>query len=94
MTREEAIKWIEALIDTMKEETCGRCPDPEYKDEVYEALDIAIKSLEQEPILDKIRAEIAQKQYDFMANTDYDEGVRFGLMLAYQILDKYKESEE
>jgi len=56
--------------------------------------DEIIKALEQEPILDKIRAEIAQKQYDFMANTDYDEGVRFGLMLAYQILDKYKESEE
>jgi hypothetical protein len=40
--------------------------------------------------LDKIRAEIDQKQYDFMADKDYDDGIRFGLMLAYQIIDKYK----
>jgi hypothetical protein len=39
--------------------------------------------------LDKIRAEIDQKQYDFMADKDYDDGIRFGLMLAYQIIDKY-----
>lgn len=48
-----------------------------------------------ERVLDKIREEIDQKQYDFMADKDYDEGIRFGLMLAYQIIDKYKaESEE
>lgn len=50
-------------------------------------------------VLDKIMAEIDQKQYDFMDDKDYDEGIRFGLMLAYQIIDKYKtesdkESEE
>ena len=39
--------------------------------------------------LDDIKAEIDQKQYDFMADKDYDEGIRFGLMLAYQILDKH-----
>ena len=39
--------------------------------------------------------EIDRKQYDFMKSKDYDEGVRFGLMLAYQIIDKYNaESEE
>jgi len=41
-------------------------------------------------VLDKIRAEIYLKQYDFMSDKDYDEGIRFGLMLAYQIIDKYK----
>ena len=41
-------------------------------------------------ILDKIKAEIDQKQYDFMSDGDYNEGVMFGLMLAYQIIDKYK----
>lgn len=41
-------------------------------------------------LLDKIRDEIDQKQYDFMGDKDYDEGIRFGLMLAYQIIDKYK----
>ena len=46
-------------------------------------------------VLDKIRAEIEQKQYYFMDDKDYDEGIRFGLMLAYQTVDKYKtESEE
>ena len=45
-------------------------------------------------VLDKIRAEIDQKQYDFMADKDYDEGIRFGLMLAYQIIDKHREGEQ
>ena len=45
-------------------------------------------------VLDKIEAEIDQKQYDFMDDKDYDEGIRFGLMLAYQIINKYKEESE
>ena len=45
-------------------------------------------------VLDKIKAEIDQKQYDFMDDKDYDEGIRFGLMLAYQIIDKYKTESE
>ena len=45
-------------------------------------------------VLEKIKAEIEQKQYDFMANKDYDEGVRFGLLLAYQIIDKYIEGSD
>lgn len=60
MTEEKAIEWLNNLIETMKSETSGNYPDPEYKDEVYEALDIAIEALEQESILDKIRAEIMQ----------------------------------
>ncbi len=38
----------------------------------------------------KVSKEIDQAQYAFMADKDYDEGIRFGLMLAYQIIDKYK----
>lgn len=45
-------------------------------------------------VLEKIKAEIDQKQYDFMANKDYDEGIRFGLLLAYQIIDKYTEGSD
>lgn len=41
-------------------------------------------------VLEQIRDEIDQKQYDFMDDKDYDEGIRFGLMLAYQIIDKYR----
>ena len=70
----------------------------EGENTVYVERDDVLKLLEQEPktdTLDKIRAEIDKKQYDFMANKDYDEGIRFGLMLAYQIIDKYMaESEE
>lgn len=39
-------------------------------------------------VLEDIKAKIDQKQYDFMSDKDYDEGVRFGLMLAYQIIDR------
>lgn len=40
--------------------------------------------------LEQISDEIDQKQYDFMSDGDYNEGIRFGLMLAYQIIDKYR----
>jgi hypothetical protein len=48
MTREEAIKLVK--------EVTGMSLD--WDDAHYEALQMAIKALEQEPILDKIRAEI------------------------------------
>jgi hypothetical protein len=44
--------------------------------------------------IEQIRAEIEQKQYDFMSDGDYNEGIRFGLMLSYQIIDKYKGDKE
>ena len=49
MTKEKAIEWLNNLTETMKAETSGNYSDPEYRDEVYEALDMAIKALEQEP---------------------------------------------
>ena len=54
--------------------------------------DMAIKALEQEPILDKIRAEIEQEiAYKPMEMWDY----RMGLKKALDIIDKCKaESEE
>ncbi len=42
----------------------------------------------------KICKEIDQAQYAFMADKDYDEGIRFGLMLAYQITDKCRVESE
>jgi hypothetical protein len=44
--------------------------------------------------LNKIKDEIELKQYSFMANNRYDEGVRFGLMMAYQIINKYLEGSD
>ena len=75
MTREEAIEFIAQSVKS---------------DVDMAKVANAIRALEQDSILGKIRAEIDQKQYDFMADKDYDEGIRFGLMLAYQIIDKYK----
>ena len=46
MTNQEAIDWIDILIKEMKRDTSGHGADPEYKDEVYEALDKAIDALE------------------------------------------------
>lgn len=63
-------------------------------DAVQEAAKKIKQNYIEKDVLDKIRAEIDQKQYAFMDDKDYDEGIRFGLMLAYQIVDKYKESEE
>lgn len=48
MTKEKAKQWIKDLISTMKLETSGLFPDAPYEDEVYEALEMAIKALEQE----------------------------------------------
>lgn len=76
------------------------------KEEYCTARDMAIRALEEhetvtefadrcrecgrEKVLDKISVEIDLKQYDFMSDGDYNEGIRFGLMLAYQIIDKYR----
>lgn len=53
MTNDEAIKWISELIGTMREETSGPLSDSEYRDEVYEALDKAIKALNAIPMLER-----------------------------------------
>lgn len=92
MTNEEAIKELQEDIELYIplhgtiDDVDRELPDGR----LITALEMAIKSLE---AWEKVKAEIDQKQYDFMADKDYDEGVRFGLMLAYQIIDKYIESE-
>ena len=88
MTREEAYNRIDAIIAKYE-------VDDEYVTITnlndYEALRIARKTLEQEPILDKIKAEIEaiigehrMEDYDFCS----------GLIVARKIIDKHKESEE
>ena len=59
---------------------------------VNTALDVAVEALEQEPLLDKIKAEI-EKCYCTVTN-DYDHGRNYGLYMATQIIDKYKEEME
>ena len=81
MTNEEAIKWIKQI------QKVG------YQDNLLnhkESLDMAIKSLEQEPfkVLDKIRAEIEAKLCDVVS--DYTDGYRTAIQGDLAIIDKYK----
>ena len=70
MTREEAIEVLTSKDVSM----------------MLEALDMAINALEQEPILDKIRAEIS-----VLDDADYDyEGYYKAVTDALQIIDKYR----
>ena len=84
MTREEA-SFILANIDRR---VCD--------DELNEALDMAIKALEQETILDKIRAEIMDTgayEQEVNGKTEFLKGINYCL----SVIDKYKaemESEE
>ncbi len=75
-------------------------PDCDYEDGVFYAVSVGeiecAPTIEAVPlsVIEDIKAEIDQKQYDFMADKDYDEGIRFGLMLAYQMIDKHISGKE
>lgn len=69
MTREEAIEWIEALVETMLHETSvGSLREPEYRDEVYEALNMAMETARK---YQKIQ-EIVNSNPDYIHHTDMD----------------------
>lgn len=73
---------------------------PVYGDECYsiaeyqEAKTVAVQALSQEPILDKIRAEISdfEEQSFHRPNTDYSDYAAIRHCL--EIIDKYKEENE
>ena len=80
MTREEAIEILNT-IPTISEQV--------------DALEMAIKALEQQPILDKIRAEI--EELDLFYDNDYFSGNREPMYMCNEvikILDKYKAESE
>lgn len=86
MTREEASEIIIKERDSLKAN-----PRVKVEDCLYEAFDLAIKALEHEPVLDKIKAEIEE-----LPNTYY-----FGEFGAYtnrddvkKIIDKYRSKSE
>ena len=86
MTREEAIRLIKDHVDTYivchgEEDTVAVSID----NVDVEAFDMAIKALEQEPILDKIRTEIAEHA-DRLKDSLYGDGMRHCI----DIIDKYK----
>ena len=97
MKREEAIKIFNTVL------FFGKCDC--QKEEIEGCLKMAIKALEQEPILDKIRAEIEEEydncyicewyeDYDYEEN-DISEFQRVGSVSdILEIIDKYKTESE
>lgn len=79
MTREEAIEWMDWLKLDIKQRG--------YND-IVTALNMAIKALEQESILDKAIAEIDRVGCVCHASDNYDELIRKNTVL--KILNKYK----
>lgn len=94
MTREEA-KHIVDVAFTVPLAVRRFGEDRTYQeDEIREAKNMAIKALEQENVLDKIRAEIEQLRANLMTSGGVYEHSAYGLDYAMQIIDKYKESED
>lgn len=71
-----------------------------YSDDVEEALDMAIKALEQEDVLEKVRAEIVQMNddvskmlmpFDSIEKVKYTTGFIDGLGSTLDVIDKYRE---
>ena len=87
MTMEEELDWLYRLRSNIYVYM-----PKEWLIPMNTALDMAVETLEQEPILDKIRAEI-EKCYCTVTN-DYDHGRNYGLYMATQIIDKYKAESE
>lgn len=84
MTGEDAIKIFNTVL------LFGKCDCP--KEEIEESLKMAIKALEQGPILDKIRAEIKSLSN---ANPSYwHSGDMVERDDVLEILDKYKAEQE
>ena len=86
MTNEKAIQVLKSLW-------CYK--NPEYSDtDIRKALDMAIKALEQEAILDKIRAEIDRARFIDKDTRHCRNALASGLEVALQIIDKYKALEK
>lgn len=102
MTREEreyAIDVIQSILDKYEEDEC-LVTEITIGDEDIKAFKMAIKALEQEPVLDKIRAEIEQlrnfraENYDLEQYCDcFDARIIFRDDV-FKILDKYKSESE
>lgn len=91
MTREDAIKIFNTVL------LFGKCDCP--KEEIEECLKMAIKALEQEPVLDKIRAEITTclKALDEIEKSGLNiylpneiSGRRLTYQQCLEFIDKYK----
>ncbi len=79
MTREEAISIMNVIVHML---------EPQYDTErIEDAVEIAIKALEQENVLDKIRAEMLN---DWQIKKFPSSPFSCGLRYAVEIIDKYR----
>ena len=85
MTREEAIRILEC---TMPNSSMGCGASDE---EIEEAMMMAIKTLEQELILDKVRTEIEQMDFDFGDFYDHTSTIR---EMVLEVIDKCRNGYE
>jgi hypothetical protein len=81
MTREEELDWLYRL----RNEIYVYMPK-EWLTPMNNALNMAMKELEQEPVLDRIRAEIIE---DIEKYNDIYDDTCHGLRMALDIIDKY-----
>lgn len=59
-------------------------------DQTLKDIDRAFKALEErDELLDKIRTEIKTEISDYEGCADFNEGIRFGLRTALEIIDKH-----
>ena len=87
MTREEVKKIFGELL------LLGKAPC--QKEELEDLCKIVLSALEQEPIIDKIRAEIDRARFIDKDTRICKNALASGLEVAMQIIDKYKaETEE
>ena len=95
MTREE-IKNTPELVDFMLDESVIADSREKLRKRLEKVCNLAIKALEQEPILDKIRAEIEyiggddEKAFCKNLNESYKQGLKDAL----KVIDKYKPESE
>lgn len=86
--REDAIDIIQSILDKYEEDEC-LVTEITIGDEDIKAFKMAIKALEQEPVLDKIRSEIEQDAFKDVNGSKYIFVNRVN-----QIIDKYKAESE
>ena len=98
MTKEEARHWLKIELKTWEDESKSKHP-------IKEALGIAIEALEQEPVIDKIRAEIAEygsicAEYKITGRSDKDieqlvtDVLKQAKKQVLDVIDKYKAESE
>lgn len=103
MTRERIDDMREVVLPFVKKrlletnyEGLGEADAKEFEREFNEILNLAIKALEQESVLDKIRAEILKiSSYKGYELGSVKDGYSIAMVYVLKIIDKYKaESEE